>query len=380
MLVRYRLTATTVLSTATMANVRSDINAIITGVSTTTSSLSNSCDKTNTLFYGQYPTGKYTLQRSTTATTYTWDTYSKVHNDYSDTTHFIRLAYNTATWAISSLTLATSYVQGTDVMTNYSEVLYNQYIGQITASFDGNQMTVTVTSGLNSLITTTLQVGDIVVGTVPGTPIVDPTTSIAQTSVQNAFYTGAGGVGTYGMNITQTSRTSAVWNVYRPTSLNIKPNPYNTFAQPYGLDIIVSTKCLYIGSSYSQVDVGIFDIGKNGVARLYTNNALMAGYDLGSELNGGTLPYTYKFNILAYSTQTLIALNSVVPQKKYNSSNALVVIENPTFLYQYDNGNVISVMYGLFKLPEQTFQNHVTYTDSGGVRRFTINDYSILTE
>ena len=57
-----------------------------------------------------------------------------------------------------------------------------------------------------------------------------------------------------------------------------------------------------------------------------------------------------------------------------------MVIENPVFTYQEDNGNVASVIYGLMKLPENTYASNITYTDASAVRRLTINDYAILTE
>ena len=58
----------------------------------------------------------------------------------------------------------------------------------------------------------------------------------------------------------------------------------------------------------------------------------------------------------------------------------MVVVENPVFVNQEDNGNAVSVVYGLYKLPENTYAAHTTYVDGSNVRRLVTNDYSLLTE
>jgi hypothetical protein len=107
---------------------------------------------------------------------------------------------------------------------------------------------------------------------------------------------------------------------------------------------------------------------------------LMAGIDMQQEVFGITIPYTYKFSTNTYGSQTGLSLNYITPQKRFNSDSALIVIENPTFVFQEDNGSVLSVVYGLLKLPENTYTSNITYADAGSVRRITINDYAILTE
>ena len=179
---------------------------------------------------------------------------------------------------------------------------------------------------------------------------------------------------------TSNNTGNTYWQVYRPQGAEVKLNTYNALTAPYGIDIVVSSKLLYISSPYSGAQLGIFDIGKNGVSRTYTDNMLMAGIDMQQEVFGSTLSYTYKFNTNTYGAQTGLSLNSISPLKRFNSSNELMVIENPVFMYQEDSGNVASVIYGLMKLPENTYASHITYTDASAVRRLTINDYAILTE
>ncbi len=137
---------------------------------------------------------------------------------------------------------------------------------------------------------------------------------------------------------------------------------------------------IYFSSPVQGTQVGVFDIGKNGVSRIYTGNMLMAGIDLQQETFGVTIPYTYRFTTNTYGVQTGLSLNFITPQKRFDSSFALIIIENPTFVFQEDNGSVLSVVYGLLKLAENTYASHTTYTDAGSVRRITINDYAILTE
>ena len=176
------------------------------------------------------------------------------------------------------------------------------------------------------------------------------------------------------------SNQNTYWQVYRPVSANVTPMIYNSNTLPYGIDVVVTSKMLYISSIGNATQIGIFDIGKNGISRLYANNMLMAGIDVNAEKFGTTMPYTYKFTTNTYGVQSGLSLSSVNPAKKFNSSQQLVVVENPVFVNQEDNGNAVSVVYGLYKLPENTYAAHTTYVDGSNVRRLVTNDYSLLTE
>lgn len=290
------------------------------------------------------------------------------------------------TGQLEKITLARSYTAGTDTLVDSGEIRKFQNLGQITATLSGTIMSVGSVANLN--LGFTLSAGDFI-GThyhnelSTGVNLAN-TEATGSASIVNgtqilSFNSGTGSTGSYNMS-TLNSTGNTYWNVFRPVSAGINMNAYNPNTLAHGIDIVISTKMIYISSVYSGTQLGIFDIGKNGVSRIYTSNMLMTGIDLEQEQFGLNVPYTYKFNTNSYGSQAGLALNYITPQRRFNSSGALVVIENPTFLFQEDNGNVLSVIYGLLKLPENTFSPHITYTDAGSIRRLTFNDYAILTE
>lgn len=385
MLVRYRMN-----SSANVTTMRTDVDKIIRGLATSTGDLSVGCDTANTTFYGTYPTGKY----SRVGTSAGADTYSKIHNDYGDVTHYIRLGYDST--QLANVTLAQSYTSGTDTLVNSREINKYKNIGTVYGSFSGTVFTVNAVDRL--YLGYSLQAGDVIGrtydaftmtgqlqntmynGTYTETPDV-----LGSTNILSQLTGTAGSTGTYTMSTVNTTPGGynpgyTYWQVYRPVSANVTPVIYNTNTIPYGIDIVVSSKMLYISSITNSTQLGIFDIGKNGVSRLYANNMLMAGIDVNQEKAGATLPYTYRFTTNTYGVQTGIGLSSVVPVKRFNSNVQLVVVENPVFINQEDNGNAVSVVYGLYKLPENTYAAHTTYVDGSSVRRLTTNDYSLLTE
>lgn len=290
------------------------------------------------------------------------------------------------TGQLNAITLSRSYTGGTDTLVDSGEIKKYRNIGFIVGQFSGSTLSV---SDANNIISGySLSVGDIIApayhnnfstGVNLSNTETTGTASVVNGTTITAFGSGSGLTGSY-VTSTINSTGSTYWQVYRPESAGISINAYNPYTLSHGIDIIISTKMIYFSSPYSGTQIGIFDIGKNGVSRIYTSNMLMAGVDLEHELFGLTVPYTYKFNTNSYGSQSGLALNYITPQRKFNASMALVVIENPTFLFQEDNGNVLSVMYGLLKLPENVFSSHITYVDAGNVRRLTYNDYAILTE
>jgi len=104
MLVRYRTTGN-----QTLANFQTDLNAIITGGVTSTSSLTTPA-QANSSIYGTYPSGIYTRVNSTTYT------YSKAHNVVSGYTHYFRFGFSAT--QLTTLDLAQSYTAGTDTLIN----------------------------------------------------------------------------------------------------------------------------------------------------------------------------------------------------------------------------------------------------------------------
>lgn len=290
------------------------------------------------------------------------------------------------TGQLSNITLARSYTSATDTLIDSGEIKKFQNIGVIVATFTGPVMSVSDVSRL--LLGFQLSAGDIIAPSyhetlstgvnLANTEVTNLATIVSGTTILS-YNSGTGLTGSYNMS-TVNSTGGTYWQVFRPVNAGIIPNQYNTNTLAQGIDIIISSKMIYISSAYSGTQLGIFDIGKNGVSRIFTSNMLMAGIDLEQEVFGTSVPYTYKFSTVSYGAQSGLALNFITPQRRFNASGALVVIENPTFVFQEDNGNVLSVVYGLLKLPENTYASHVTYIDAGSVRRLTFNDYAILTE
>lgn len=401
MLVRYRMN-----STANVTTMRTDIDNIIRGLANTTAHLSVGCDTANTVFYGTYPSAKYARVGTAAGS----DTYSKIHNDYGDQTDYIRLSYDAT--KLTTITLANSYTSGTDTLVNSREVVKYESIGYIQAKFSGTTMTVNDVGRLK--LGYTLAAGDIIgpnydryysTGTAganmngimsllfpkggeyalgnSGANSYDPNSVSPSTTISSQITGTAGSTGTYTMSASNEMNQSygyTYWQVYRPVSANILPNTFNAYGLQHGIDIIVSSKMLVLSSPYNATSIGIFDIGKNGVSRIYTSDALMAGIDLESEYFGGIIPYRYKFTTNSYGSQAAMSLVSTPPLRKFNENGSVVVIENPVFINHEDNGNVLSVIYGLYKIPENVYGAHTTYVDGSSVRRFTINDYSLLTE
>lgn len=299
------------------------------------------------------------------------------------------------TGALSRMTLAQNYTAGSDTLINSREINRYTDVGTIRGQFFGSLFTVDLAVPVANAVDNRLLLG---IGLQPGDLISTSYSNTLSTGynlsgtestgnakissftvVQSQLTGTAGGVGNYEMNNVNLSGNT-YWQVYRPQSVRIDINRFDAATAPYGIDIVVSTKMIYISSPYSGAHAGVFDIGKNGVSRIYTDNMLMAGIDLQQEVFGTTVPYTYKFSTNTYGTQQGLSLNSITPRKRFNIDGALIVIENPAFVFQEDNGNVLSVVYGLLKLPENTYSSSITYADAGSVRRITINDYAILTE
>jgi hypothetical protein len=296
---------------------------------------------------------------------------------------------------LNSITLAQGYTAGTDTLVNPREIVKYQNMGGIDGTLVQNLFSLNTVAGTHNIGSillpgyTTVAVGDMIATKYHPEQWTNQNVGGASNSFYGylrpgtaitAFGTGTGGVGTYFTNTVNQEWYATYYQMYRPVSANIPLLAFNANTAPYGIDIIVSSKCFYISGAHSGTQIGIFDIGKNGVSRTYTNNMLMIGMDLEQEMFGGINPYTYRFNTNTYGAQLYMSYGGVAPTRKLNSSGAVVVIENPTYAYHDDSGNSASIIYGLLKLPENMYSSHITYTDASSVRRLTINDYAILTE
>ena len=155
---------------------------------------------------------------------------------------------------------------------------------------------------------------------------------------------------------------------------------------PVGIDIVVSNKCIFIQAIQSGSMFGIFDIGHNGVTRQFSNSMLMIMQDMqnvinyGTNGNGITIPYTYSFDTLSYTTNTTSSHYVQTPLKKFTATSNIAILENPVYITSTPNGSVVNLVYGLFKIPTASFSGIQIYKDSNNLYRLTLNDYSILVD
>lgn len=149
-----------------------------------------------------------------------------------------------------------------------------------------------------------------------------------------------------------------------------------------GIDIIVSPQMLYFGQG-GNAQVGVFDIGHSGITRAFPNSMLMMLQDMQNVIrygsnSGGTIPHTYNFDTLAYGSLNT-QHSTVTTLRKINSAGSVSIFENPVFITNTQQGGVLNVVYGVYKLPSSIYAGAQTYVDTNGLRRLTVNDYSLLT-
>jgi len=274
-----------------MTQLKDDIDGIIQGTITSANQLSAPAQ--TSVFYGSYPTGKYTRVNQTSYT------YSKAHNSDSNYTHYFRMTFDST--SLASITLAQDYTSGTDTL-------------------------------LNTKVTTT----------------------------------------------------------------SITPALFNS-AYPVYIDIIVSDKILCIMAPNSGSYFGIFDLGHNGVTRAYTSSMMMCAFDFLDArfenidsyvtqlpvyftATGGTIPYSYNLDTLSYGSLTT-GLFSLIPLKRMIAvGGALGIVENPIYLSTPSNGNSLNLMYGLYKIPTESFSGAQVYKDAANQYRLTLHDFSFLVD
>jgi hypothetical protein len=373
MLVRYRMN-----STITIEQFKDDIHKIITGQITSVNDLSAGCDKPNSQVVGAYPTSTYT---AVDAASYT---YSKAHKEYAGVTHYFRLGFSST--VMNAFTLAAGYDSGTNTLLNSQALTDETVVHGIRSYIYDGVMTVRdfeAPNGTywgmppNNTRSAGLAVGDRletqvvrsdVLGIIPGTRI---TQQLSGT---------AGSTGTYQLSKMQTIPLDYQWTtVFRETStLSLAPNPYNAVNQPTGIDFVITNKLFFISSPSSGINIGMFDLGKSGVSREFTNSMLMCSIDLNNDL--AKIPYHYRFPTLNYGTMSDIAVFGERSIRRFKANGSIAIIENPAFIRQDINGNAISVVYGLFLIPPRTIGNNIVYQDGANLRRLTVNDYALLTE
>ena len=109
-------------TTATYADLVSDIKGIVNGSITTTGSLSASANTSATTFIGTYPAGYYA---EANATAYA---FSKIHSANNSNISYFKLGFDGVN-GIANVTLAQGYVSATDTVSNSYSKTYDNVIG-----------------------------------------------------------------------------------------------------------------------------------------------------------------------------------------------------------------------------------------------------------
>lgn len=301
-------------------------------------------------------------------------TYSKIHNEYTDITHYLRLEFNSL--GIKTITLARSYVSGTNTLVD-SQTLVDEFLPD-SGIFTG---TITVT-GRNSFLNVARTIGDRI-DVLRTTPIA----YIDSTNLRNPLQ------GTRLLTTTQVNRLQTVDSqelvAFQETDqLNIRFTTFNADYNAAGIDLVITNKCLYISSPQSEstrarsahtgVDVGIFDIGKTGVSREFTNSMCMCNTALSSRV--ARIPHYYRLDTRSYGALIDNPIVGNRPRKMFRSDGTTVVVENPAFLQQTVNGDTVAAIYGLFFIPDFFILDNYIYEDAAELHRFVKFNYSILTE
>jgi hypothetical protein len=126
------------LSNITIAQITTDINGLLSGTITSVNDLSSGVDKVNSTITGTYPSGTYTLESAGT------NTFSKVHNEDSNYTHYFRLNYSAT--QLANIDLSQDYTSGTDTLVNSQTYFANVAPNTFTTSTQ-------FPSGINIVIT-----------------------------------------------------------------------------------------------------------------------------------------------------------------------------------------------------------------------------------
>jgi hypothetical protein len=357
-------------SSITIEQFKSDILKIITGQIFTVADLSNGCDKPNSQVVGAYPSGAYSAVDADSFT------FSKIHNEYADVTHYFRLAFDST--VMNAWTLAQDYDSDTNVLINSQSLTDEFSVHRLTNSpINDGELSINSFDNFWGITprSSGVAVGDRIETISPrfDVPAILPGTRIVKQNTGTEGRTGG-----YALNKSQTVPNQFTALSRETSELSLATTAYNEVTQPTGIDFVVTDKLFFISSPSSGINLGIFDLGKNGLSREYDDSMLMASVDLNNSLV--KIPYHYKFSTFSFGTISDILITGQRPTKQFNSNNLLVVTENPAFTLQEQNGGAVSAIYGLFLIPGNTIGNNTVYQDSANLRRLVINNYAILTE
>ena len=163
-------------------------------------------------------------------------------------------------------------------------------------------------------------------------------------------------------------------------TVNLTPNPYMAAAQyPSGVDIVITSKNIWFSSITSGISFGLFDIGANGITSTYANNMKMAYINTTTATYGIPYAYTLLGGMSGYSALTGSLTDITTPTLVTNISGTAIIVENPTFVSNINQGYSSYGIYNLFKLSNSTLALSSVYNTSG-VSRIAAVNYAVVTE
>ena len=184
---------------------------------------------------------------------------------------------------------------------------------------------------------------------------------------------------TFSVAQSYTSGTDTLVNSVGYT-VNVTPNTYFSSAQyPSGLNIVITSKCIWFSSMTSGISFGLFDLGANGITATYADNMKMAYINTTTATYG--IPYAYSLlgGLSAYGAITGSLTDITSPTLSTNIAGTTMIIENPTFVSNINQGYASYGVYNLFKLSNTSIALDSVYNTSG-VSRIAAVNYAVVTE
>ena len=177
-----------------------------------------------------------------------------------------------------------------------------------------------------------------------------------------------------------TSGSNTLLNAVANT-VDVSPNPYVASAQfPTGINIVINNNCVWISSITSGNSFGLFDLGSNGMTTTYAQNMKMAY--INTRLGTYGIPYVYA---LAGASSGYIPITGSVesittPALSSNIAGTAVIIENPLFITNVNQGYAAYGVNNLFRIGNNIFAVDSIYNAAGVRRVSSAYNLAIVTE
>lgn len=184
---------------------------------------------------------------------------------------------------------------------------------------------------------------------------------------------------TFSVAQSYTSGTDTLVNSVGYT-VNVTPNTYMSSMQyPSGINIAITSKNIWFSSMTSGISFGLFDLGANGITSTYANNMKMAYINTTTATYG--IPYAYSLlgGASGYGALTGSLTDMTAPTLVSNISGNAMIIENPTFVSNINQGYSAYGVYNLFKLGNNMIALDSMY-NTAGVTRVAAANYAVVTE